>query len=67
LDSRNHEIDEGDVAEEVCYWKDMKMLPHAINLLEEGRKYGVRFLSPEEVREQLPSYPGMASPEVPNS
>jgi hypothetical protein len=32
-------------------------IQHAV---EEGRKYGVRFLSPEEVREQLPSYPGMA-------
>ena len=39
-------------------------IQHAV---EEGRKYGLRFLSPEEVSEQLPSYPGMASPESPNS
>ena len=35
-------------------------IQHAI---DEGRKYGVRFLSPEEVKEQLPSYPGIVSPE----
>ena len=29
----HYQIEDGDVAEEVCYWKDMKMLPHAINLL----------------------------------
>ena len=38
-------------------------IQHAI---DEGRRYGVRFLSPEEVKEQLPSYPGMASPEESN-
>jgi quercetin dioxygenase-like cupin family protein len=39
-------------------------IQHAI---DEGLKYGLRFLSPEEIREQLPAYPGMASPEEPNS
>jgi len=26
-------IDDGDVVEEVCYWKDMTLVPHLINLL----------------------------------
>jgi len=28
-----YEIDDGDVSEEVCYWKDMTLVPHLINLL----------------------------------
>jgi len=28
-----YEIDDGDVSEEVCYWKDMTLLPHLLNLL----------------------------------
>lgn len=28
-----YEIEDGNVTEEICYWKDMKMLPHALNLL----------------------------------
>jgi hypothetical protein len=44
FDSRNHEIDDGEVAEAVCYWKDMKMLPHVINLLSKRNiRASVRF------------------------
>jgi 1-acyl-sn-glycerol-3-phosphate acyltransferase len=28
-----YELEDGDASEEVCYWKDMKFLPHLINLL----------------------------------
>jgi lyso-ornithine lipid O-acyltransferase len=28
-----YELEQGDVAEEVCYWKDMTFLPHLMNLL----------------------------------
>jgi 1-acyl-sn-glycerol-3-phosphate acyltransferase len=28
-----YELEDGDVSEEVCYWKDMTMVPHLINLL----------------------------------
>jgi len=28
-----YELPDGDVSEEVCYWKDMTLLPHLINLL----------------------------------
>jgi 1-acyl-sn-glycerol-3-phosphate acyltransferase len=28
-----YELSDGDVREEVCYWKDMALLPHLINLL----------------------------------
>jgi 1-acyl-sn-glycerol-3-phosphate acyltransferase len=28
-----YELDDGDVGEEVCYWKDMTLAPHLLNLL----------------------------------
>lgn len=28
-----YELSDGDVSEEVCYWKDMTLLPHLVNLL----------------------------------
>jgi 1-acyl-sn-glycerol-3-phosphate acyltransferase len=31
-----YEIEDGDVGEELCYWKDMTLVPHLINLL--GKK-----------------------------
>jgi lyso-ornithine lipid O-acyltransferase len=34
-----YELDDGNAGEEVCYWKDMTLLPHLINLLS---KRGVR-------------------------
>ena len=27
-----YELDDGDVGEEVCYWKDMTLVPHVVNL-----------------------------------
>jgi 1-acyl-sn-glycerol-3-phosphate acyltransferase len=39
-----YEIEDGNVAEEICYWKDMKMLPHALNLLSKRSiRASVRF------------------------
>jgi 1-acyl-sn-glycerol-3-phosphate acyltransferase len=40
----HYEIDDGDVREEVCYWKDMILVPHLINLLSKRTIYAeVRF------------------------
>jgi len=45
----SYELDDGDVIEEVCYWKDMTLVPHLINLLgKRGIRAFVRFA---EVRE----------------
>jgi 1-acyl-sn-glycerol-3-phosphate acyltransferase len=39
-----YEIDDGDVSEEVCYWKDMTMVPHLLNLLSKHTiRANVRF------------------------
>lgn len=39
-----YELEDGDVAEEVCYWKDMTFFPHLLNLLaKRGVKASVRF------------------------
>jgi 1-acyl-sn-glycerol-3-phosphate acyltransferase len=32
-----YELDDGNVAEEVCYWKDMTFAPHLLNLLGKSR------------------------------
>ena len=32
-----YRLDDGDVTEEVCYWKDMTLVPHLINLLSKKR------------------------------
>jgi 1-acyl-sn-glycerol-3-phosphate acyltransferase len=34
-----YELEDGDVGEEVCYWKDMTLLPHMLNLMG---KRGIR-------------------------
>lgn len=40
----HYELDDGDVGEEVCYWKDMTFLPHLLNLLTKRRvRATVRF------------------------
>jgi 1-acyl-sn-glycerol-3-phosphate acyltransferase len=39
-----YELDDGNVSEEVCYWKDMTLLPHLINLLSKRSiRASVRF------------------------
>lgn len=39
-----YQIDDGDVGEEVCYWKDMVLVPHLINLLSKRTiRASVRF------------------------
>lgn len=44
-----YELDDGDVSEEVCYWKDMTLVPHLINLLSKrGIRASVRFAEPRE-------------------
>ena len=45
-----YQLDDGDVSEEVCYWKDMTLVPHLLNLLSK-RRIGVevRFQSIQKV------------------
>lgn len=31
-----YELADGDVSEEVCYWKDMTLVPHLVNLVSKG-------------------------------
>ena len=39
-----YQIDDGDVGEEVCYWKDMTLVPHLLNLLSKHTiRASVRF------------------------
>jgi 1-acyl-sn-glycerol-3-phosphate acyltransferase len=39
-----YRLEDGDVGEEVCYWKDMTFIPHLINLLSKKRvEVAVRF------------------------
>jgi len=39
-----YELDDGDVGEELCYWKDMTLVPHLINLLSKRTiRASVRF------------------------
>ena len=35
-----YELKDGDVAEDICYWRDMTFLPHLLNLLSLGRMEG---------------------------
>jgi 1-acyl-sn-glycerol-3-phosphate acyltransferase len=47
-----YKIDDGDVGEEICYWKDMTLVPHLINLLSKKKIYAsVRFT---QIREGSP-------------
>jgi 1-acyl-sn-glycerol-3-phosphate acyltransferase len=39
-----YELDDGDPVEEICYWRDMTLLPHLLNLLSKrGVRASVRF------------------------
>jgi len=39
-----YELPDGDVGEEVCYWKDMTLVPHLLNLLSKrGLRASLRF------------------------
>ncbi len=40
----HYELDDGDPVEEICYWRDMTLLPHLLNLLGKRRvRVSVRF------------------------
>jgi lyso-ornithine lipid O-acyltransferase len=41
----HYRIDDGDVGEEVCYWRDMTFLPHLVNLLTKSRIFACIRLS----------------------
>lgn len=39
-----YELPDGDVGEEVCYWKDMTLVPHLLNLMSKrGLRASIRF------------------------
>lgn len=43
-----YHLDEGSVVDEVCYWRDMTLLPHLVNLFTKRRvRAGIRFGSAE--------------------
>ena len=43
-----YELSDGDPAAEVCYWRDMTLAPHLLNLLGKERvQASVRFTRPE--------------------
>jgi len=45
-----YQLDDGNVSEEVCYWKDMTLVPHLLNLLSKRRvQVEVRFASVQKV------------------
>ena len=45
----HYELDDGDVSEEICYWKDMTFFPHLLNLLTKRRvRATVRFVPVNE-------------------
>jgi 1-acyl-sn-glycerol-3-phosphate acyltransferase len=47
-----YQLEDGDVSEEVCYWKDMTFVPHLINLLSKRRiEASVRFSELRQRRE----------------
>lgn len=51
--SIHYRLEDGDVSEEVCYWKDMILVPHLLNLMSKRRiEAFVRF---SEVRTRTPN------------
>jgi len=49
-----YHLPDGDVGEEVCYWKDMTLVPHLINLLSKrGLRASIRF-TPDPRRQFRP-------------
>jgi 1-acyl-sn-glycerol-3-phosphate acyltransferase len=46
-----YQLEDGNVGEEVCYWKDMTFIPHLLNLLSKRRiKASVCFAGPQSAR-----------------
>jgi len=48
--SIEYAVDEGSVAEEVCYWRDMTLVPHLLNLLCKHEIRAKYLFSPAKVR-----------------
>ncbi|MGE5212300.1 MAG: lysophospholipid acyltransferase family protein [Nitrospirota bacterium] len=46
----DYALDDGSVADEVCYWRDMTLLPHLLNLLFKGEIRASYAFSPAEIR-----------------
>jgi 1-acyl-sn-glycerol-3-phosphate acyltransferase len=48
--SIDYSLDEGSVADEVCYWRDMTLVPHLLNLLFKREISANYSFSPAKVR-----------------
>jgi len=46
----DYELDDGSVADEVCYWRDMTLVPHLVNLLGKRAIEGRVHFSPARTR-----------------
>src|SRR5262249_11236648 len=46
-----YELEDGDAGEEICYWKDMTLVPHLLNVLTKRRvRASVMFTRPRQRR-----------------
>jgi 1-acyl-sn-glycerol-3-phosphate acyltransferase len=48
--SIDYALDDGSVADEVCYWRDMTLVPHLLNLLFKREIRAIYSFSPAKVR-----------------
>jgi 1-acyl-sn-glycerol-3-phosphate acyltransferase len=48
--SIDYRLDDGSVADEICYWRDMTLLPHLLNLLFKREIQGSYAFSPAKIR-----------------
>jgi 1-acyl-sn-glycerol-3-phosphate acyltransferase len=48
--SIDYALDDGSVADEVCYWRDMTLVPHLLNLLFKREIHAIYSFSPGKVR-----------------
>ena len=53
-----YDLIDGDVSEEVCYWKDMTLLPHLINLLSKRTVHA--FIQFTETRQETTNRKALA-------
>src|SRR5262249_27529991 len=48
--SVDYALDDGSVADEVCYWRDMTLVPHLLNLLFKSEIRATYSFSPAKIR-----------------
>lgn len=49
--SIEYALDDGSVADEICYWRDMTLVPHLLNLFLKREVRAIYSFSPAKVRE----------------